>query len=302
MAAFNPTSDIPSLEGKVILITGANAGIGKETAIGLAKHNPAKIFLACRNASKASAAIADIQARVPNCPSVEFLQLDLASFSSVREAAATFKLRSDRLDILINNAGVAALPPGKTKDGNEIQLGTNHLGHFLLTKLLLPVLQQTAAQAQSAKDVRIVNLSSIAYKYLLWNRKGINFEDLNFGNRAWHAWGRYAQSKLSNILFTKELAARYPELTAVVVHPGVIDTDIWENNWSAKLSRWIFRWIWYDAKTGSHTTLFAATAGSVQSGDFYFPIGKLEAGTKLSNDPKLAKRLWEWSEERVGAQ
>jgi NAD(P)-dependent dehydrogenase (short-subunit alcohol dehydrogenase family) len=297
MVAFNPATDIPSLAGKVVLVTGANAGIGRETVVGLAQHGPSKIFLACRNATKANEAIADIEQRVPNGPPLEFLELDLASLESVRQAAATFLSKNDRLDFLINNAGLAALPLGETKDGNEIQLGVNHLGHFLLTKLLLPALQKAASEAKSPKDVRVINISSIASQSCPTH--GIDFDNLNITSGSWGAWMRYGQSKLANVLFTRELAVRYPEFTSLVVHPGMIDTDVWQNDWTARLARFMFRWYWYDSITGSYTTLWAASAENVTSGDLYYPIGKLVKGDAPSNDIELAKKLWDWSEERV---
>lgn len=295
MVGFNPETDIPSLAGKVILVTGGNAGIGRETVVALARHGPSKIFLACRNATKASEAIADVEQRVPNGPPLEFLELDLASLESVRQAAAAFFSKSDRLDLLINNAGLAALPPGETKDGNEIQLGVNHLGHFLLTKLLLPAIQKAASEAKSPKDVRVINLSSIASQ----SCPGIDFDNSNARSGSLGAWMRYCQSKLANILFTRELAVRYPEFTSVVVHPGFIDTGIWRNDWTARLARFLFSWNWYDSVGGSYTTLWAASAGDVTSGDLYYPIGKLVKGGGPSNDTKLAKKLWDWSEEKV---
>ncbi|OKL55524.1 hypothetical protein UA08_09209 [Talaromyces atroroseus] len=296
MSTFNPATDIPSLTGKVILITGANTGIGKETIISLAKHNPDKIYLASRDKGRANQAIDDIQKAVPGAP-IEFIPLDLASLDSVRDAAATFHARSNRLDILINNAGIMAVPSGKTKDGFEIQLGVNHLGHFFLTKLLLPTLQNTAAQASSPMDVRVVNLSSMAYAST--PSDGIHFKNLNVGRKPWDVWMRYGQSKLANVLFTKELAGRHSEFTTVAVHPGFINSDLWSTHWTAQFTRWMFNGTWLTVESGSHNSLWAATSPDVKSGNFYFPGGKLENGSKHSNNPKLAKALWDWSEQAV---
>ncbi|KAJ5771896.1 hypothetical protein N7520_002425 [Penicillium odoratum] len=199
MSSFDPISDIPSLTGKVILITGGNAGIGKQTTISLAKHNPSKIFLACRDKFRAWQAIEEIQKQVPGAQ-LEFLAHDLSSLSSVHKAATEFQSKSDRLDILINNAGVMALPPGKTQDDFEIQLGINHLGHFFLTSLLLQTLQATTARSKSPKDVRVVNVSSVAYSSC--PSDGIHFKNLNVGHKPWDNWMRYGQSKLANVLFT----------------------------------------------------------------------------------------------------
>jgi hypothetical protein len=175
---FDPSRDIGSLEGKVVLVTGGtylttstspfhtdsnstgNAGLGKQTVTYLASHSPARIYLAARTPSKATSAIADIHSAVPNACEIIHLPLDLTSFSSIASAADTFKSRESRLDILINNAGIMASPYSTTKEGYEIQLGTNHMGHALLTKLLLPTLIETSKQPGA--DVRIVTLSSMA--------------------------------------------------------------------------------------------------------------------------------------------
>ncbi|KAF3360644.1 Histone H2A [Verticillium dahliae VDG1] len=161
MVSFNPDKDIPDLSGRVILVTGGNIGIGKETVLQLSKHKPARIYLAARTESKAQAAIDEIRKTVPNAAPISFLSLDLTSFDSIKKAAAEFLSKEDRLDILINNAGIMATPNGTTKEGYEIQFGTNHVGHALLTNLLLPTLKRTAAATSPPRDVRIVNISSL---------------------------------------------------------------------------------------------------------------------------------------------
>ena len=155
--SFNPDKEIPNLAGKVVLVTGGNVGLGKETITQLAKHYPKEIFLAARTPSKAQDAIDDIKRVVPE-GRVSYLQLDLSSFASIKRAADEFKSRSDRLDLLINNAGIMAVPWSMTEDGYEIQFGTNHMGHALLTKLLMPTMLKTAEEPGS--DVRVINLSS----------------------------------------------------------------------------------------------------------------------------------------------
>lgn len=159
---FEPDRDIPDLSGKVILVTGANSGIGRETALQLAKHNPSRIFVGARSQAKAEEAIEQIKQALPDTASsvsLTFLQLDLSSFQSIKSAVETFRASSDRLDILINNAGIMATPPGQTEEGYEIQFGTNHMGHALLTRLLLPILKQTVSTEANA-DVRVIFLSS----------------------------------------------------------------------------------------------------------------------------------------------
>jgi NAD(P)-dependent dehydrogenase (short-subunit alcohol dehydrogenase family) len=157
---FNPDNDIPDLSSKTIIVTGGNAGVGKGTVLQLAKHNPARLYLCARSKTKADAAIADIIAVVPRAK-IEFLELDLASFASIKRAADNVLASNTRLDILINNAGVMNLPPGLTEDGFELQFGTNHVGPALFTKLLMPLLSKTVSEPDL--DARIVNLSSVAH-------------------------------------------------------------------------------------------------------------------------------------------
>ena len=217
--SFNPEKDIPDLSGKVILVTGGNTGLGKETVLQLAKHNPSQIFLAARNPSKAEAAIADVKKVVPTA-NITFLPLDLTSLKSVDSAAKSFQSQSKRLDLLYNNAGIMAVPAATTQEGYEIQFGTNHIGHALLTKLLLPTMLKTAEEPNA--DVRIINLSSMGHQ--MAPTKGIDFDNLSLSNSS--PWTRYGQSKLANILFAKELAKRYPTITSISVHPGIIKTDV----------------------------------------------------------------------------
>ena len=236
---FNPDTDISDLTGKTILVTGGilklnrqgtgqptygylvlgNNGLGLETCRQLAKHNP-HIYLAARTPSKAESAIADIKATVPNA-NITFLQLDLASLESVKKAADTFNAKSDKLDVLINNAGVMALPASTTNEGYEIQFGTNHIGHFLLTKLLMPTLQRTA---EAKQDVRIINLSSEGHR--LPPKGGLALKDARSNMSSYSTWVRYGHSKLANLLFTRELTKRYPAIKSIAVHPGGIETGL----------------------------------------------------------------------------
>ncbi|KAH7016672.1 hypothetical protein EDB80DRAFT_888023 [Ilyonectria destructans] len=156
MASFNPDKDIPDLSGKVVLVTGGNTGLGLETILQLSKHHPAHIYLAARSEEKAKNAIEEVRSKISNAPPISFIQLDLGSFASIKAAAASFTASSDRLDILINNAGIMATPERLTEDGYEIQLGTNHLGPALLTKLLLPTLKATAAKKPSDVDAWVM--------------------------------------------------------------------------------------------------------------------------------------------------
>ena len=231
-----------------------NNGLGLETCRQLAKHNP-HIYLAARTPSKAQSAIADIKETVPNA-NITFLQLDLASLESVKKAADTFNTTSDRLDVLINNAGVMALPASTTTEGYEIQFGTNHIGHFLLTKLLMPTLQRTA---EGQRDVRIVNLSSEGHR--LPPRGGLALKDARSNMASYNTWVRYGQSKLANILFTRELTRRYPAIKSITLHPGGIQTGLSEgfekqNPWFAACFRPIVSRFLTTVQQGALTQLF----------------------------------------------
>ncbi|KAH9875147.1 hypothetical protein J1614_004637 [Plenodomus biglobosus] len=304
--SFNPEKDIGSLEGKVILVTGGNTGLGKQTVAYLAAHNPARIYLAARTESKARDAIADITKSVPNACEIVHLPLDLTSFSSIAEAASTFKARESRLDLLINNAGIMATPYSTTKEGYEIQFGTNHMGHALLTKLLLPVLLDTAKLPDA--DVRVVNLSSMGH--LLVVSKGIDFDQPALENES--TLRRYGSSKLANILFARELAAQYPQITSVSLHPGVILTDLFNpvrSNILLKIGLWLYGLLgmvlpghYKDAKGGSLNTVWCATTSkeNLENGAFYMPVGVKKGGSKWAQDQGLQKKLWEYTEAELG--
>ncbi len=268
----------------------------------MAKHKPKRIYLAARTTSKAESAIADIKAAVPEAP-LTFLSLDLTSFASIKSAADTFRAESDRLDILINNAGIMAVPPGITKEGYEIQFGTNHIGHALLTKLLLPTLLRSAESPGS--DVRIVNLSSEGHK--LAPTGGILLEKNQLD--ATNTWFRYGQSKLANILFTRSLAQKYPSIKSVSVHPGVVNTNLMgpfrESNvllgYGAALLTPLF------LKTiaqGAKNQLWAASvdADQLENGAYFTPVGRKSAGSAYSRDMDLAERLWQWTDDEIAAR
>ncbi|KAH6662919.1 retinol dehydrogenase [Plectosphaerella plurivora] len=225
MVAFNPEKDIPDLSGKVILVTGGNIGLGKETILQLSKHNPSHIFLGARTESKAQEAIKDIRAAVPNAGKITFLPMDLMSFDSIKKAAASFQSQSSELHLLINNAGIMATPPGTTKEGYEEQFGTNHMGHALLTKLLLPTLKKTAAATNPPQDVRVVVLASLVEK---WAKPATVYDYAKL-KTAWPEISpsdRYSVSKIANVHYANELARRNPDLRVVSVHPGVVNTNL----------------------------------------------------------------------------
>lgn len=295
-------------------------GLGKETILRLVKHNPARIYLAARNEASSQRAILDIEAQVSGSASlIHYIQCDLASLASVQAAAHTFleheKKRTGsgqpRLDLLFLNAGVMAIPAGTTKDGYEIQFGTNHLGHFLLNKLLLPTLLATAKLPGA--DVRVISLSSFGHFFAPpWS--GILFGSLRSPMTWTPTLVRYAQSKLANLLFAKEVQRRYSAngITAVAIHPGAVDTELY----NTVISTWwmigsavdvLRRSTYLTAENGTKGQLWAATApigdkpGQVKGGEYYEPLGLGGLGSWLSNNAELALKLWEWSEKEVEA-
>ncbi|KAF2629506.1 NAD(P)-binding protein [Macroventuria anomochaeta] len=302
---FNPAKDIGSLDGKVILATGGNAGLGKQTITYLAAHNPSRIYLAARTASKASTAIGDIKSAVPSACEIVHLPLDLTSFSSIAEAAATFHRSETRLDILINNAGIMACPYSTTKEGYEVQFGTNHMGHALLTRLLLPTLLKTA---ETHGDARIVTLSSAGHA--IGVPGGLIFDQQKLEQQS--TWKRYGQSKLCNLLFARELAERYPQIMSVSIHPGIIFTDLFQSlrpNVFLKAGLWIYGLFFFlipghfkTTEGGAMNQTWAATAKKEElvNGAYYRPVGVKSEGSRAARDKGLQKKLWEYTEAELG--
>jgi NAD(P)-dependent dehydrogenase (short-subunit alcohol dehydrogenase family) len=298
--SFSPDKDIPSLAGKVILVTGGNSGLGKESVLQLAKHKPRQIIMAARSQNKAEAAIKEIENAVPGAKIV-FLTLNLSSFESIKKAADSVLQQYDRLDVLLNNAGLFGVPPGLTEDGYEMQFGSNHMGPALFTRLLLPLLERTSQLPNS--DVRVVQLSSEGYQFA--PKGGILFPRLKTEMADVSGNARYAQSKLANLYFVKALAKRHPKMICVALHPGVVKTGILKttlDNYSALA--WIFnigiRLFFTDVQTGALGQLWAATgpAEELETGAYYIPLKKRVHGKKLVDDDKLAEELWEWTEEQ----
>jgi NAD(P)-dependent dehydrogenase (short-subunit alcohol dehydrogenase family) len=298
--SFLPDKDIPSLSEKVILVTGGNSGLGKESIFQLAKHKPRQIIMAARSQSRAEAAIEEIEAAVPGAK-IAFLALDLSSFDSIKKAAASVLQQYDRLDVLLNNAGLFGVPPGLTEDGYEMQFGSNHMGSALFTRLLLPLLERTSQLPNS--DVRVVQLSSDGYQFA--PEGGILFPRLKteMADVSWRA--RYAQSKLANLYFVKALAKRYPKMICVALHPGVVNTGILKHILNKHPSlAWIFnigiRLFFTDVQTGALGQLWAATgrAEELETGAYYTPLKKRVHRNKLVDDDILAEELWHWTEEQ----
>ncbi|KAF4592473.1 short-chain dehydrogenase/reductase [Ophiocordyceps camponoti-floridani] len=297
--AFDPKKDIPSLEGKVILVTGANAGLGKQAILDFSQHHPRQIWLGARSADKADEAIKEIRAEVPDAP-VKFLQMDLSSLESIKKAVDTFTAESDRLDILMLNAGIMGTAPGLTKEGYETQFGTNHMGHAYLTKLLMPTMMKTFKE-NSGADVRVVCLSSVAHKQA--PKTGIVFDSLKTDANEMGAFERYGQSKIANMLYARQLAKQYPDLTVSAVHPGVVRTNLATRmsgmpavvRYLSPLANMFFT----SVQEGAKNQLWASVSKGVESGEYYEPVGVKGKGTALGRDNELAEKLWEWTEKEL---
>ncbi len=299
------TQDIPPLDGKVILVTGGNIGLGKQCVLEYARHNPARIWLAARNVEKAKAAIDEIQAQLPKDTSkpspISLLHIDLSSLESVQTAVRTVLAESGRLDILMLNAGIMAAPPGLTKDGYELQFGTNFLGHALLAKLLLPLLQSTATTPGA--DVRIIMMSSHGHMYAP-KPEGIRFDILRTTANDLGPYGRYGQSKLAMILWVRQMAKLYPQFTLASIHPGVVRTNLMNNATGSplvvRLLGKVANRIVTPVDQGVRNQLWASVGKDVKSGEYYEPVGIGGTATELGKDGGLAARLWEWTEKELG--
>jgi NAD(P)-dependent dehydrogenase (short-subunit alcohol dehydrogenase family) len=278
------TTDIPDQSGRTAIVTGANSGLGLATTRELAGAG-ARVIMACRDVSKGTAAAATVTG------DVEVRALDLADLSSIRTFAASV---TDDVHLLINNGGVMATPNRRTADGFELQLGTNHLGHFALTGLLLPKLRD-----------RVVSVSSAVH----WIGR-INLNDLNWERRRYSRWPAYAQSKLANLLFIYELSRRLTAagspLKATAAHPGYASTNLQSHTESVQDQVMALgnRLIAQSAQMGALPTLHAAVA-DVPSGSFSGPGGvtgqhgypKLVSSSRSARNPAVAKALWAHSEE-----
>jgi len=294
-------NDVPDLSGKVIVVTGGNSGIGYEAALQFARKR-ARVVLACRDLGKARIAVDQIKAASPDAE-LDAMQLDLANLASVRGFADAFHIQHRKLDVLCNNAGVMALPYRQTVDGFEMQFGTNHLGHFALTALLLDRLLAT-------DNSRVVTVSSGAHKM-----GRIHFDNLQWktGYRKWFAYG---QSKLANLLFTFELQRKIDaagaKMISVACHPGYAATNLQAAGPKMQGSSLMEsmmdignRLFSQSAAMGALPTLYAATAPEVRGGDYIGPDGLGElwgspvkvGSSAAAHDAAAASRLWEVSEQ-----
>ena len=307
-------SDLPSLSGVTAVVTGANSGLGLETSVGLARAG-AHVVLACRDPLRGDEALGQVRVRVPGA-SVELVALDLASLASVRAFADAVGDRHPALGLLVNNAGVMALPTRRTTaDGFEMQLGTNHLGHFALTAQLLPALLAAGpAGGPAAGPARVVTVASNVHKTGRLRR-----DDL-MGERKYSGWGAYGQSKLANLLFTRELARRAAAsgapLAALASHPGYARTNLTASGPAAgsaamlRLMGLVERFAAQTAQAGAWPSLRAAGDPAAVNGAYYGPDGFLEQKGRpkvvqpsaAAQDDDAARWLWERSAELTGVE
>jgi NAD(P)-dependent dehydrogenase (short-subunit alcohol dehydrogenase family) len=296
-------SHLPEQHGRVALVTGSNTGLGFHNALDLAAKG-AKVVMACRNEQRATSAMTRITDAVPDAD-VEFLSLDLSSLEAVRSAAATFRASHDRLDLLINNAGIMMTPYEQTADGFEGQMAANYWGHFLLTMSLIDLLPDTA-------DSRVVTLSSLAHTQ---GAKAINFDDIHWEQKYSRA-GAYQQTKLACLMFTLELDRRLAAAGSSVVsagaHPGISETELGRalpKILTIATRYTVAPFISHKPDQASLPTLLAAIEPGVQGGDYFGPTGRGEYKGDpgparihpCARDEAAATRLWDLSVELTGA-
>ncbi|KAK4150236.1 retinol dehydrogenase [Chaetomidium leptoderma] len=299
--AFDPARDIPSLAGKVILVTGGAGDLGKQVAIEFARHKPARIYIADlpRDDDGASVINAIRDAVSDEHAPISYLGVDLSSFESIKTAVAKFCAAEDRLDIAVLNAGIMRVQSGTTAEGYEIAFGINYLAHALLTKLLMPTLLRTAELPGA--DVRVVAVSSEGHN--LAPKGGIQFDKLKGPCEDIKYYQRYGQSKVAIIGLARELAQRHPQIKVVAVHPGRIMTGMARG--LQKESR-LFRAaapispvFCVSPAIGVRNHLWAATGADVESGKYYEPVGVPDKETAVAKDRSLSSRLWEWTEKEL---
>jgi NAD(P)-dependent dehydrogenase (short-subunit alcohol dehydrogenase family) len=292
--------NIPDLSGKVFIVTGANSGIGFEAAKEFAR-NGAETILACRNMGKATKARDNIKKEIPDAR-VKVIQLDLASLRSIREFAEKFKKGYKRLDVLVNNAGIMAVPYQTTEDGFESHIGVNHLGHFALTALLHNVLLTTAG-------ARVVTVSSNGHRMGKMDFNNFIYE----GGKGYSRIGAYGRSKLANLLFTYELDKRFKKANikaiAVAAHPGSSNTNL-GRAWYITIAKMLLFFMTQSAAMGALPTIRAAVDPDVKGAEYYGPEGRAEMrghpvkveSSEASHNKKDAKQLWDISEKLTGVK
>ncbi|MEJ2857828.1 MULTISPECIES: oxidoreductase [unclassified Saccharothrix] len=292
-------ADIPDQSGRTVLVTGANSGLGLRTAEVLAGKG-ARVLMACRSPERGRRALERVGHKA------ELVELDLADLGSVHDAAKAVRERTDRLDVLVNNAGVMAVPLARTADGFERQFGTNHLGHAALTWLLMPLLRETPGS-------RVVTVSSMAHAM-----GAIDLADPNYEVRRYTSWGAYGQSKLANLLFARELERRLrgagADVTSVAAHPGYTATELSANMARARrnpifsIGAKISDLLAQSVEMGTLPQLYAATAPDVVGGAYYGPDGfrgtrgypTRVGSTAAAKDELAASRLWDLTAKLTG--
>jgi len=302
LAAGGRCPPIKSQAGKVVVITGANTGIGKETAIVLAERG-AKVIIACRDSKRGLDAATDIRkaARLDvGSKQVELMLLDVSDLDSVRRFVDEFKAKRSPLHALINNAGIMMTPHGLTKQGHELQFGTNHLGHFLLTTLLLDEIKEN--------KTRVINVASLAHTFPGSNKSDVKkVAELNVLDKTkYNPKKSYGYTKLANIWFTTELQKRLGDsgASAYVLHPGSVQTEIlrsvpilgWLSNTS--LYHWATSLVLKSLPEGAQTTLYCATQPTAIPGEYHSDC-RLTPTTALADSPDKATELWEYSEQLI---
>lgn len=277
-------------KNSVVIVTGANSGMGKATSVELAKTG-ATVIMLCRNKSKGEEAVREVRDLTGNS-SVELMVCNLGSLKSIEDFCTQFKKKYQRLDVLVNNAGVILLGRHETSDGYELQFGVNHLGHFLLTNRLLDLIIQSG-------PARIINVSSGAHKV-----GKIHFEDVNL-KKNYNVWRAYAQSKLANVLFTYELSERLKgtEVTVNCLHPGAVATSmgIDRNTGFGTFITGMLKPFFQTPEEGAQTAIYLATSHEVDgvSGKYFYRKRPVPS-SKRSHDKELSKKLWELSERMTG--
>jgi len=273
-----------NVAGKNVVVTGANTGIGRVTAVELAKQG-AHVFLACRSEERTRPVLDEIKASGGRA---ELLKLDLADLTSVRKCADELLRRNEPISLLVNNAGLAGAH-GLTKDGFELTFGTNHLGPYLFTRLLLPALER-------AEEARIVNVASTGH----YRARGIDWEAVRKPTVTRTAFPEYCVSKLANVLFTAELARRAPKtIHSYALHPGAVASDVWrEVPWGL---RHVMKLFMLSNEQGARTTLYCATSDAVgEANGRYYDNSREKTPSKLAADETLARTLWEKSAAWTG--
>lgn len=312
MVSFDPAKDIPSLSGKVILVTGGNIGLGKQCILEYARHNPSHIYLAARSPAKAQAAIDEIKQQLgaSNSTPISILELDLSSLVSVKLAAAKFLEQESRLDILMLNAGIMAAAPGLTKDGYEMQFGVNYLAHALLFRLLHPLMEKTSRLPEA--DVRAIMVTSVGHQ--MAPKEGIPFDNLRTDCANCGPFERYGASKLAQILWVRQAATLYPDITFAAAHPGLVGgtglgSSATGTSALANLLMAVSPLAATSLEKGARNQLWTSVGKNVKSGEWYAPetfmgmmqvgVGSQSGASTLARDNVLAEKLWKWTEREL---